>query len=47
MEGLGGEVSLDHYNLDGIDPTLEDCCRREVCEKIIEFFFSISTHYHN
>mmetsp|Transcript_1206 Transcript_1206/g.1358 ORF Transcript_1206/g.1358 Transcript_1206/m.1358 type:complete len:409 (-) Transcript_1206:9-1235(-) len=30
MEGLGGEVSLDHYNLDGIDPALEDCCRREV-----------------
>jgi len=30
MEGLGGEVSLDQYNLDGIDPALEDCCRREV-----------------
>jgi len=30
MEGLGGEVSLDQYNLEGIDPALEDCCRREV-----------------
>ena len=31
MEGIGGPVGLDQYNLDGIDPALEDCCRREVC----------------
>ncbi len=30
LEGLGGPVRVDEYTLDGIDPTLEDCCRREV-----------------
>jgi hypothetical protein len=30
MEGLGGPVEMDAYTLDGIDPSLEDCCRREV-----------------
>mmetsp|Transcript_2265 Transcript_2265/g.4181 ORF Transcript_2265/g.4181 Transcript_2265/m.4181 type:complete len:404 (+) Transcript_2265:185-1396(+) len=30
MEGLGGPVKMDDYTLDGIDPCLEDCCRREV-----------------
>jgi hypothetical protein len=29
-EGLGGPVSLDPYHLDGIDPTLESCCQREI-----------------
>jgi hypothetical protein len=32
MEGLGGPVQMDPYNLGGIDPALEDCCRREVSE---------------
>jgi hypothetical protein len=32
MEGLGGPVTMDDYSLAGIDPCLEDCCRREVCE---------------
>ena len=31
MEGFGGPVNLDQYHLAGIDPCLEDCCRREVC----------------
>lgn len=30
MEGFGGPVNLDQYHLAGIDPCLEDCCRREV-----------------
>jgi hypothetical protein len=30
LEGLGGPVRVDEYTLEGIDPTLEDCCRREV-----------------
>ncbi|KAG7341531.1 hypothetical protein IV203_023483 [Nitzschia inconspicua] len=30
MEGLGGPVTMDEYHFDGIDPSLEDCCRREV-----------------
>jgi hypothetical protein len=30
MEGLGGPVNVDPYDLGGIDPSLEDCCRREV-----------------
>lgn len=30
MEGLGGHVKVDSYTYDGIDPALEDCCRREV-----------------
>jgi len=29
-EGLGGPVNLDRYHLEGIDPALDDCCRREV-----------------
>ena len=33
MEGFGGPVNLDQYHLAGIDPCLEDCCRREVCRK--------------
>ena len=28
-EGLGGPVQVDRPNLDGIDPTLDSCCRRE------------------
>jgi hypothetical protein len=30
MEGLGGPVQMDSYNFDGIDPTLDACCEREV-----------------
>ena len=30
MEGLGGPVRMDQYNLAGIDPTLDACCQREV-----------------
>ena len=30
MEGLGGPVRMDEYNFDGIDPTLDACCQREV-----------------
>mmetsp|Transcript_19553 Transcript_19553/g.54581 ORF Transcript_19553/g.54581 Transcript_19553/m.54581 type:complete len:433 (+) Transcript_19553:198-1496(+) len=30
MEGLGGPVNLARYSTGGIDPALEDCCRREV-----------------
>lgn len=33
MEGLGGPVDIDQYSRDVADPALEDCCRREVCEK--------------
>ena len=29
-EGLGGPVSLEEGHHHGIDPGLEDCCRREV-----------------
>ena len=29
-EGLGGPVSIDPYHFDGIDPTLDSCCQREV-----------------
>ena len=29
-EGLGGPVRMDNVNLDGIDPTLDACCQREV-----------------
>jgi hypothetical protein len=32
-EGLGGPVSLEEVNELGIDPGLEDCCRREVKSK--------------
>ena len=34
MEGLGGPVNVDRYSKAGIDPALEDCCRREVGEKV-------------
>ena len=30
MEGLGGPVRMDQYSIGGIDPALDDCCRREV-----------------
>ena len=30
MEGLGGPLRMDPYTFDGIDPALDDCCRREV-----------------
>jgi hypothetical protein len=30
MEGLGGPVRMEHYDIGGIDPALDDCCRREV-----------------
>lgn len=30
LEGLGGPISMDPYRLDGIDPTLDACCQREV-----------------
>eukprot|EP00934_Nitzschia_sp_Nitz4_P007517 Nitzschia sp. Nitz4//scaffold105_size73764//35042//36226//NITZ4_005676-RA/size73764-augustus-gene-0.50-mRNA-1//1//CDS//3329532447//7507//frame0 len=30
LEGLGGPVNMDKYSLDGIDPTLDVCCQREV-----------------
>jgi hypothetical protein len=29
-EGLGAPIEMDPYKLGGIDPSLEDCCRREV-----------------
>lgn len=29
-EGLGGPLDVDKPNLEGIDPTLDACCRREV-----------------
>lgn len=29
-EGFGGPVSLEEVHQHGIDPGLEDCCRREV-----------------
>jgi hypothetical protein len=29
-EGVGGPVRMDEANLNGIDPTLDACCRREV-----------------
>jgi hypothetical protein len=30
LEGFGGPVNVDPYTLDGIDPTLDSCCQREV-----------------
>lgn len=30
MEGIGGPVNVEQYSTGGIDPALEDCCRREV-----------------
>ena len=30
LEGLGGPVNAESYTLDGIDPTLDSCCQREV-----------------
>ena len=30
MEGLGGPVRMDQYNSNGIDPTLDACCQRDV-----------------
>ena len=30
MEGLGAPVRINPYSADGIDPTLDECCRREV-----------------
>ena len=36
MEGLGGPVRMDPYTAQGIDPTLDSCCQREV-----RFDFSI------
>jgi hypothetical protein len=30
LEGLGGPVHVDPYTFDGIDPTLDSCCQREV-----------------
>ena len=30
MEGLGGPIRMDEYNFDGIDPTLDACCQREL-----------------
>ena len=35
LEGLGGPVGVDEYTFDGIDPALEDCCRREVRRPIL------------
>ncbi len=32
LEGLGGTVEMDPYHLDGIDPTLDSCCQREVSD---------------
>jgi len=29
-EGYGGPVNMDKYDFNGIDPALDDCCRREV-----------------
>jgi len=29
-EGIGGPIPIDSYTLDGIDPTLDSCCQREV-----------------
>jgi hypothetical protein len=30
LEGLGGPVQMNPYDLGGIDPALEECCQREV-----------------
>jgi len=34
LEGLGGPVNAETYTLDGIDPTLDSCCQREVRDVI-------------
>ena len=50
MEGIGGPVNVERYSTSGIDPALEDCCRREVrygtvciceCEILLVFQFQI------
>jgi hypothetical protein len=33
MEGIGGPVDMDPYSLNGIDPTLDACCQREVSHR--------------
>ena len=43
MEGLGGPIRMDEYSFDGIDPTLDACCQREVrrrnvLHRIVHFF---------
>ena len=30
LEGLGGPIRMDEVRYDGIDPTLDACCQREV-----------------
>jgi hypothetical protein len=35
-EGVGGPVRMDETNLNGIDPTLDACCRREVRRSLHE-----------
>ena len=30
LEGLGGPICMDEVKYDGIDPTLDACCQREV-----------------
>jgi hypothetical protein len=39
LEGLGGPVSVDKYHFDGIDPTLDSCCQREVSAWVIPCIF--------
>ena len=36
LEGLGGPIRMDEVRHDGIDPTLDSCCQREVRPKIYE-----------
>ena len=33
FEGYGGPVQIRSTDRNGIDPTLEACCAREVCNK--------------
>ena len=37
MEGIGGPVNVERFSTSGLDPTLEDCCRREVCESDVKW----------
>ena len=34
-EGIGGPIRMDHASMEGIDPTLDACCRREVSEHYV------------
>jgi hypothetical protein len=45
MEGLGGPVDMDPFSIGGIDPALEDCCRREVSDDTVRLSLYVQYLY--